>query len=99
MEVHIYSSIKAIVATDIVKDIVTTQKGQSQKKISYGYLKFTHFAKKINREPRAQERLLLGYVSIYENTPKKLPHLPPKSCNNFTWSFKKGYNWSIAKVT
>ena len=34
MEVHIYSSIKAIVATDIVKDIVTTQKGQSQKKIS-----------------------------------------------------------------
>ena len=33
MEVHIYSSIKAIVATDIVKDIVTTQKGQSRKKI------------------------------------------------------------------
>ena len=29
MEVHIYRSIKAIVATDIVKDIVTTQKGQS----------------------------------------------------------------------
>ena len=20
-----------------------------------------------------------GYISIYENTPKKLPHLPPKS--------------------
>ena len=34
MEVHTYSSIKAIVATDIVKDIVTTQKGQSRKKIS-----------------------------------------------------------------
>ena len=34
MEVHIYSSIKAIVVTDKVKDIVTTQKGQSQKKIS-----------------------------------------------------------------
>ena len=30
MEVHIYSSIKAIVATDIVKDIVTAQKGQSR---------------------------------------------------------------------
>ena len=29
----IYSSINAIVATDIVKDIVTTQKGQSRKKI------------------------------------------------------------------
>ena len=29
MEVHIYSSIKAIVTADIVKDIVTTLKGQS----------------------------------------------------------------------
>ena len=36
-EVHIYSGIKAIVATDIVKDIVTTQTGQSQMKISKGY--------------------------------------------------------------
>ena len=34
MKVHIYSSIKAIVATDIVKDIVTTQKDQTQKKTS-----------------------------------------------------------------
>ena len=34
MEVHIYNSIKAIGATDIVKDIVTTQKSQSRKKIS-----------------------------------------------------------------
>ena len=34
MEVHIYNSIKAIVATDIVKDIVAAQKGQSRKKIS-----------------------------------------------------------------
>ena len=25
----------------------------------------------------------LGYVSILENTPKKLPHLSPKSCLNF----------------
>ena len=29
MEVHIYSSIKAIVATDKLKDIVTTQNSQS----------------------------------------------------------------------
>ena len=34
MEVHIYSSIKAIVATDKLKDIVTTQNSQSRKKIS-----------------------------------------------------------------
>ena len=24
------------------------------------------------------------YTSIYENTPKKVMHLPPKSCQNFT---------------
>ena len=34
---YIYSTIKAINATDIVKDIMTTQKGQSRKKISCGY--------------------------------------------------------------
>ena len=34
MEIHIYSNAKAIVATDIVKDIMTTQQVQSQKKIS-----------------------------------------------------------------
>ena len=37
MEVHTYSSIKVTVATDIVKDIVTTHKDQSRKNISYGY--------------------------------------------------------------
>ena len=26
----------------------------------------------------------LGYISIYENTPKKLLYLPAKSCSNFT---------------
>ena len=34
MEGHIDSSVKAIVATDIVRYIVTTQKGQSRKRIS-----------------------------------------------------------------
>ena len=24
-----------------------------------------------------------GYIPAYENTPKKLLHLPPKSCHNF----------------
>ena len=28
--------------------------------------------------------MLLGFLSIYENTPQKLLHLPPKSCRNFT---------------
>ena len=26
----------------------------------------------------------LGYISIYENTLKKLPHLSPKICHDFT---------------
>ena len=34
MEVHIYSSIEAIVTTDTVEEIVTTQKGQSRRKVS-----------------------------------------------------------------
>ena len=29
------------------------------------------------------ERVRLG-LHIYENTPKELPHLPAKSCSNFT---------------
>ena len=37
MEVYICSSIKAIVATNILEDIVTKQKDQSRKKISEGY--------------------------------------------------------------
>ena len=71
MEVHIYSSIKAIVATDIVKDIVTTQKGQSRNKSEKSDIKNLRILpKKFSRGPR---------TSIYENTPKKLPHLPHKS--------------------
>ena len=36
-----------------------------------------------------------GYVSIFENTPKKLLHLSPKSCANFTEWFREGCSWSL----
>ena len=35
-----------------------------------------------------------GYVSIFENTLKKLLHLSPKSWCNFTL-FREGHSWSI----
>ena len=80
MEVHIYSSIKAIVATDIVNRYSDDTKRPKLKENQLGILKiYTFCQKKISRGPRAQERVLLGCVSIYENTPKKLLHFPPKS--------------------
>ena len=39
--------------------------------------KITHFAEEFSRRPRVQERALLG-LCIYENIPKKFPHLPTK---------------------
>ena len=34
-----------------------------------------------------------GYVSVYENTPKKLLRISPKSCCNFAFWFKEGFGW------
>ena len=65
MEVHIYS-VKATSQTGniCVKDIMTTQKGQSRKKISQRSYKFTHFARKFSRGLQVQDRVLLG-LRIY----------------------------------
>ena len=49
MEVYIYNSIKAIVATDIVKDIVTTQKKPELKENQLGILKIYAFCQKIQQ--------------------------------------------------
>ena len=49
MEVYIYNSIKAIVATDIVKDIVTTQKKPESKENQLGILKIYAFCQKIQQ--------------------------------------------------
>ena len=34
-----------------------------------------HFARKFSQGPRVQERVKLGYLSVYENTIKKFPQL------------------------
>ena len=60
MEVHLYSSIKAIVATDIVRYSDNTKRPKS-KENQLGILKIYAFCQKC-RGPQAQERALLGYV-------------------------------------
>ena len=49
MEVYIYNSIKAIVATDIVRDIATTQKKPETKENQLGILKIYAFCQKIQQ--------------------------------------------------
>ena len=63
-----------------VKGIMTTQNGQNQKKIRkfYTLLKNSAGGLGFRREH------CWGYVSIYENAPKKLLHHAPKRCYNFT---------------
>ena len=36
-----------------------------------------------------------SYVSVLENRTEKLPHLPNRTCRNFTLWFKEGSSWSI----
>ena len=47
-------------------------------------MEFTHFARNLAEGLGSRRECCWGYVSIFENTPKKLPHLSPKSCHNFT---------------
>ena len=61
-----------------------------------GILKIYAFCLKIQQKTLGPGEWCLCYISIYENAPKELPHLPLKSCHNFTWWFKEGHNWSIA---
>ena len=68
MEVHIYSvKTKSQAGNMWVKDIMTTQKGHSWKKISQRSLKFMYFVRKFSRGAQVQETALLGF-RIYENT-------------------------------
>ena len=45
---------------------------------------FTHFAGNSAEGLRSRREHCWGYISVFENTPKKLPHLSPKICRNFT---------------
>ena len=79
MKMHIYSRTKAIVATDVVSDIVTMEKGQSREK-STRDIKNLCILPKNSAEglwPR-RERCFITYLSM-RILPKKLPHILPKS--------------------
>ena len=45
---------------------------------------FTHFAGNSPEGLGSRKEYCWDYVSVLENTPKKLLHLSPKSCNNLT---------------
>ena len=48
-----------------------------------GILSVYAFCWKINQRALGPGEALLGYVFVYDITPKTWPHLPPKNCHNF----------------
>ena len=47
-------------------------------------MEFTHFTGNLGKGLRFRRERCQGYVSIFENAPKKLLHPSRKSCCNFT---------------
>ena len=56
---------------------------------------FMHFAGNSAEGLGSRRECCWGYISIFENAPKKLPHLSPKSSGNFTSWFRERCSWSI----
>ena len=56
---------------------------------------FMHFAGNSAEGLGSRRKHCWDYVSVFENTPKKLPHLSPKIYRNFNQWFKEGRSWSI----
>ena len=83
MEVHIYNVEAKSQAGDICIKDMTTQKGQSQNKISYGSKNLFILPENSAEGHKARKEPCQGYLSIYGNTNEKLSYLPPKSCHNF----------------
>ena len=59
-------------------------KRPEQEENQLGILKSYAFWQKIQLKTLGPGECCWCYVSIYENAPTKLLHLPPKSCHNFT---------------
>ena len=74
MEVHICSSVNAKSQADNIwlKDIITTQKGQSQKKSSKDLKNLRILPENSSEGLRFRREHCWGYVSIYENAREKL---------------------------
>ena len=56
---------------------------------------FTHSVGKSAEGLGSKRERCWGYISIFDNTPKKLPHLSPKRYCNFTLWFRERRSWSI----
>ena len=56
---------------------------------------FMHFAGNSAEGLGARREHCWGYISVFENTPKKLLHISPKSCRNFTQWFRERHSSSI----
>ena len=56
---------------------------------------FMHFAGNSAEGLGARREHCWGYISVSENTPKKLLHISPKSCRNFTQWFRERHSSSI----
>ena len=85
MEVHIYSvKAKSQAGNICVKDIMTTRKDQSERKSAWDLKNLRILPENSAERLASRRQRCWGRVSIYENTTEKLPHLPPKSCRNFT---------------
>ena len=83
MEVHIHN-VKSQAGNIWVKDMAT-QKVLLAKRKSARNLKNLCILSENSAEGLGSRREhCWGYVSIYENIPEKLLHLPPKSCHSFT---------------
>ena len=58
-------------------------------------MEFMHFAGNSAQGLGSRREHFRRHVSIFENTPKKLPHLSPKSCRSFTSWFREVCSRSI----
>ena len=63
---------------------MTIQKGQATRYSARDPTKLCIFPENSTEDLELRREHWWGYVSVYENIPEKLQHLPPNSCRNFT---------------
>ena len=67
---------------------MTAQKAKDERKSARDIKKLRILLENSAESLGSRRECCLGYLSIYEYTPEKLLHLPPKSCHNFSGSSK-----------
>ena len=67
-----------------MKDIITTQNAKVERKSARGLRNLRILPDNLAEDLCFGTERCPGYISFYENTSRKLLHLPHKSCRNFT---------------